>query len=182
MHDDEDDYVEVYEMVGTVAEWDGRRGYILSEDGEHVSIYRSTWTRRPAFTAPLKVGDRIYCWVGAEVSYSLQRIRLIEPMEPDADHIHRLKGIAKRNVARQMGRFRAEIEFCDTFTGTIESYNARKKTGLIRRDDGERLQFDRYRFDSKRHKKIKPGMPVRFQACCFWGIWSVVDIVSIGEP
>jgi hypothetical protein len=180
--DDEDDYIEVYEMVGTVAEWDGERGYILSEDGERVSISRSTWSRRPAFTVPLKVGDRIHCWVTAEVSYTLKKIRLIEPREPNDDHIHRLKELAKRSVARHMGRFRAEIEFRDTFTGTIESYNARKKTGVIRRDDGERLEFDRYRFDSKRHKKIKPGMPVRFHASCLWGTWSVVDIVSIGEP
>jgi hypothetical protein len=72
--DDEDDYVEVYEMVGTVAEWDGERGYMLSEDGERVSISRSTWTRRPAFTVPLRVGDRIHCWVTAEISWTVVRV------------------------------------------------------------------------------------------------------------
>lgn len=181
--DDEDERVEVYELVGTLAEWDGERGYILSEDGERVSIYRSTWTRRPAFTVPLKVGDRIHCWVRAEVSYSLERIRLIEPMEPDTDHIRRLKQLAKTIAARQHGRLMAEVQFPETFSGTVETFNARKKTGVIRRDDGERLHFDRACLPgSTRKKKIELGMPVRFQACCYDGSWSLMRILSLGDP
>jgi hypothetical protein len=181
--DDEDDYTEVYEMVATLAEWDGERGYMLSEQGERVSIYKNTWTRRPVFTVPLKVGDRIHCWVRAEVSYRLQRIRLIEPTEPDTDHLRRLKELAKKIAARRHGRLTAEVQFPETFSGTVETFNTRRKTGYIRRDDDERLHFDRACLPgSTRKTKIEPGMPVRFQACCFDGTWSVMRILSLGEP
>jgi cold shock CspA family protein len=178
---DEDDDVEVYEMVATVAAWDGQRGYMLSEDGEHVSISRGTWAR-PAFTVPLKIGDRIHCWVRAEVRYTLEKIRIIEPLEPSADQLRRLRELAKKEVARREGRFRAELRFPDTFTGTIESYNARKKKGYIRRDDGERMLFDRRCWSAKAAKTIKPGKPVRFQACRLSGTWVVINVLSIGEP
>ncbi len=180
MDDDENDYVEVYEMVGTVAEWDGERGYILSENGERVSLYKNTWSG-PAFTVPLKVGDRIHCWVTAEISFSIEKIRLIEPREPDPDHIRRLKELGKKIAARHKGRLMAAVEFTETFGGTVESFNARKKTGVIRRDDGERLRFDRACLGPRRHKRIKPGMAVRFQACHFDDTWSVLRIVSVGE-
>jgi hypothetical protein len=60
--------------------------------------------------------------------------------------------------------------------------DARNKNGVILRDDGKRLSFDRACLDSRRRTKIASGMAVRFQACCFDDTWSVLKIVSIGSP
>ncbi|MCZ7594275.1 MAG: hypothetical protein M5U16_04665 [Hyphomicrobium sp.] len=178
---DEEDAVKVYEMVGTVAEWDGHSGYMLSEEGERVSLSNRCWGR-PAFTVALKVGDRIHCWVTAETTFTLKKIRLIEPREPDADHIGRLKARGRKIVARQSGRLLAQVQFPETLAGTIESFNRRTKRGVIRRDNGEQLQFDRGCLGPVRNTKIELGMPVCFHACRFEETWSVLDIVSLGTP
>lgn len=181
MEDDEDDYVDVYEMACVVAEWDGERGYMLSEDGERISLSRRKLARQ-GVTVPLKVGDRIHCWVTAETTFSLEKIRVIEPKEPDTDHIRWLKELGKKIVARHHGRLMAEVQFTDTFNRTIESHNKRKKSGVIRRDDGERLKFERVCLGWRHREKIEPGMLVRFEAWRFDDTWSVLRIISLSTP
>lgn len=178
---DDDDYVEVYEMAGTVIEWDGHGGYLLSDDGDRVLLTRWMLSRQ-GVTVPLKVGDRLHCWVREEITYRLEKIRVIEPMEPDADRIRELKERGKAIAARQRGRLWADGQFCETFAGTIESYSARKKKGVIRRDDGECMSFDGVSLTGLRCTRIKPGMPIRFQAFRFLGRWAVVRVLSLDNP
>ncbi len=67
---DDDDYIEVYEMAGTVIEWDGHGGYLLSDEGDRV-LLTSWMLSRQGVTVPLKAGDRLHCWVREEISYRL---------------------------------------------------------------------------------------------------------------
>ncbi|KAB2937993.1 MAG: hypothetical protein K8F92_15520 [Hyphomicrobium sp.] len=85
-------------------------------------------------------------------------------------------------MARQSGQLLAEVQFPETLTGTIESFNRRAKRGVIRRENGEQLQFDRGCLGPVCNTKIEPGMPVYFHACRFEEMWSVLDIVSLGTP
>ena len=176
-NDDEEDRVELYEMACTVAEWDGKRGYMLSDDGARVALNAMTFGLR-RITHPLKVGDRVHCYVRAEVSYSLNKIRLVVPHEADVKHIQRLKALGKRVCARETGSLMAELEFREVFAGTIETYNSRKKSGVIRRDDGEQIGFDANTLGLRALKPVKQGMRVRFEACCIEGSWQIVRMIS----
>lgn len=44
------------------------------------------------------------------------------------------------------------------------------------------MLFDRGCLGALHRKKIKPGMPVRFQASCLWDTRAVVRVLSLGEP
>jgi cold shock CspA family protein len=173
---DAEDRVALYAMVCTVAEWDGARGYMLSDDGDRVGLRAMTFGLRQ-ITHPLKVGDRVHCYVRAEVSYSLSRIRLVVPQEAPPEHIERLKALGKGVRAREAGRLTAEVEFREVFAGTIETYNSRKKSGVIRRDDGEPVGFDAYTLGLHRLKPVKRGMRVRFEACYLEGSWQIVRLL-----
>lgn len=104
------------------------------------------------------------------------------PQEPDAKELARLKALGKSIATRRRGKLYAEIDFADTYTGTVESFNRRKKSGFIRRDDGEQVLLDQGCSGLSRYKNIEPGTPVRFQACRFGGTWSVLRILSLGDP
>jgi hypothetical protein len=175
-NDDEADRVELYEMVCTVAEWDGQRGYMLSDDGAKVALHATTFGLR-RITHPLKVGDRVHCYVRAEVSYSLSKIRLVVPQQADVKQIQRLKALGKRVRARESGQLMAEVAFKEVFAGTIDTYNSRKKSGVIRRDDGEQIGFDGHTWGLRQLKPVKQGMRVRFEACCLEGSWQILRIL-----
>ncbi|MDP1591822.1 MAG: hypothetical protein Q8M07_28950 [Prosthecobacter sp.] len=172
----EQDCTELYEMTCTVAEWDGKRGYMLSDDGAKVPLHATIFGLR-TITHPLKVGDRVHCYVRAEVSYSLSKIRLVVPQEADVKHIQRLKALGKRVRARESGSLMAEVEFSEVFAGTIETYNSRKKSGVIRRDDGEEIGFAASTLGLRQLKPVKQGMRVRFEACCLEDSWQIVRII-----
>lgn len=179
-NDDEADRVEVYEMVCTVAEWDGQCGYMLSDDGDRVGLNAMAFGLR-RIAHPLKVGDRVHCYVRAEVSYSLNKIRLVVPQDADVKHIQQLKALGKRVRARETGSLMAEVEFREVFAGTIETYNSRKRSGVIRRDDGEQIGFDASTLGLRGLKPVKQGMRVRFEACCLEGSWQIVRMISPNE-
>lgn len=179
-NDDEADGVEVYEMVCTVAEWDGKRGYMLSDDGDRVALHATAFGLL-RITHPLKVGDRVHCYVRAEVSYSLSKIRLVVPQQADVKQIQRLKALGKRVRAREAGSLMAEVEFREVFAGIIETYNSRNKSGVIRRDDGEQIGFDTHTLGLRGLKPVKQGMRVRFEACCLEGSWQIVRMIPRNE-
>ena len=170
------DCTELYEMTCTVAEWDGTRGYMLSDDGAKVPLQATIFGMR-RITHPLKVGDRVHCSVRAEVSYSLNKIRLVVPHEVDEKQIQRLKALGKRVRAREAGSLTAELEFREVFAGTIETYNWRKKSGVIRRDDGEQIGFDGNTWGLRALKPVRQGTSVQFEAYRLEGSWQIVRMI-----
>ena len=73
-----DDEEELYEMVGTLVEWDGIKGWMVTDDGERIFMSRARDLARGA-KFPYAVGCRIHCLVSAEVTYKVKHVRLVEP-------------------------------------------------------------------------------------------------------
>lgn len=129
MDDDESD--ELYEMSGTLAEWNGKTGTILTDCGERVPLLRMMLHLR-GFKAPVKVGDRIHFHASEHVTvdYSLSRIRLIEPRHPDADELAQLQ--------TRLHPPPEEVELVGRkMQGVVESFDADKGYGRVRTSDGE---------------------------------------------
>jgi hypothetical protein len=172
-----DESPELFEMVGTLTEWDGHRGYMLSDAGDRFQLSNLRDAIR-GVSFPYSVGCRIHCVVSAEVVYTVRDVRFVVPQKPDAN-LDRVKALAKENFARAHGPVRAQLEFPETYTGTMESVDRRKKKGVVRRDDGELMPFYRDDVDVKKGQKITPGMHVRFHALHAGDRWTVTRILSL---
>jgi hypothetical protein len=79
--DAQDNEPALYEMVGTLVEWnaDLHHGYVISDDGVRVSVMNL----RRSF--PFAVGCRVHCLVSAEVQYRVQEIRFVVPQTVDPE-------------------------------------------------------------------------------------------------
>ena len=130
---DTDNGDELFEMSGTIVEWDGRRGYVLTDCGERITLLRFL-LKSLGFAGPVKVGDRIHFSASehVKVTYHIGHIRLIDPREPDAAELRRLKAEHQRRVNIDAGGLALR-----TLEGVIESYDANKGYGFIRSSEGE---------------------------------------------
>lgn len=73
--DSDDDGAQLYEMMGTLTEWDGTSGCVISDCGERLVIHRLA-LKVFGFEQPIEVGDRISFLASkrAQISYSLRDI------------------------------------------------------------------------------------------------------------
>ena len=151
-----------------------------TDNGDRVPTTEfSAPVRSKAF--PLAAGCRIHCLVTAVVSYSLNEIRLVVPQKENPEKIADLKARAKALRSKERGRVLAEMEFPETFTGVIESFDRREKTGVIRRTDGAKVLLLSTSRWIRKHQRVTPGMPVRFEAVKLSGEWVVHGKLSFDD-
>ena len=167
------------EMVGTVSEWNGTSGCILTDTGERVPFNHFT-LRALGFEQPLKVGDRIHFWASEsiKITYSLEEIRKIVPQEPDHAALKRLRDL-NRALSKQQNP-NTELHEGREFTGTVDSFDPKKGYGYIRCDGGETVLLHVTCLRASGYRNVTPGSPVHFQALERPKGWMAFRIHSLG--
>lgn len=174
-----DDDRELYEMHGTVADWDGWRGDILTECGERLYLSRLTLSLLGCEQEP-KVGDRIRLLASRRVTvtYHIEAVESIIAEVPDREAIARL-----RSLHRSRTRQRDSNEFAsERLTGTVESYDSSKGYGFIRADTGQQVLLHVTCLRASGYRMAVPGSSVSFDALERPNGWQAFRIHSLEPP
>lgn len=156
------------EMQGTVAQWDGRDGYILTDDGERVWISQLLLYVHGNDETP-KIGDRITFLASkrVEISYHLEEILAYRSAKPKKAELRRLHELNRTVELDRDPREREKISllYAEDFTGTLESFDAKKGYGVIRCDSGpERVKIHASSLRATGYRSIEPGSTLSFSA------------------
>jgi cold shock CspA family protein len=174
------------EMHGTVAQWDGRFGYILTDDGERVSISQSLLIANGHDETP-KVGDRITFLASkrVEISYHLEEIHAYRVAKADKANLRRLHELNRTIALRRNPREREMIDlhYAEDFTGTLESFNATTGTGIIRCATGpERISVHICSLRAAGFKTAELGSTLSFNAVEQSDGWRVFRVHWLEPP
>lgn len=156
------------EMHGTVAQWDGRDGYILTDDGERVWISRLLFLTHGSDERP-KVGDRVTFLASkrVEITYQLEEIHAYRPAKRNKAELRRLHELNRTVQLQRDPREREKIDrlYAEDFTGTLESFDAKKGYGVIRCATGpERIIIHVSSLRAAGYRSAEPGSTLSFNA------------------
>jgi cold shock CspA family protein len=174
---------EDYEATGTVAAWNGKSGYLLTDCGERIPLT----TKRLhgyGFTGPIRVGDRIHVWLSKRaktlISVDITRINMVVPSEPDTQ---KLRQLAARNQELMERRDpNAPSATVDEFSGIVESFDDKKGYGYIRADDGTRIFVHQLALSASGYTACERHMRIRCEALDRSGNgWHAFRILSLEQ-
>lgn len=163
-------------MSGTIVEWNGTFGHVLTDCGERVAFMRFLLTSL-GFKAPVKVGDRMHFDASEDirVMYHIERIRLIEPREPDAAELRRLRAQHEGRLDRDAGGL-----ILRTMEGVIDWYDADKGYGFIRSSEGDQVLLHLTCLRACGYRDApRPGAAVEFEAMQRSKGWQAFRLLSL---
>jgi cold shock CspA family protein len=175
---------EDYETTATVATWNGRSGYLLTDCGERIPLH-SAKLHAYGFKGPIKVGDRVYLWVSKRaktvISVGIKRINMVVPAEPDPQKLERLAA-RNREIMERRNPDGGTSATVDEFTGIIESFDDVKGYGYIRADDGTRIFFHQLALRASGYSVCERRMRIRCEALDRSGNgWHAFRILSLEQ-
>ena len=152
-----------YEFRGFISEWDGTKGQILTETGEHVFVSRFMLKELGVFHSP-EVGDRIHFWAEKDDTntYKLREVRMIATLESGERGLTRLKNF--HSAFHQPQERVEERPFIEVLTGTVRCFSHRMGFGLIQLDDGSPVSLHITCLRASGHQSVAVGSVVRFEA------------------
>ena len=171
-----------FEMVGTVVEWDGTHGQIITTSGERVALHRLL-LKLLKLDQPIKVGDQIRFWATKRVriTYEFADIGQITPKEPDATAIEQLRELNRR-VEKERGDDDLPELPTKELTGIVDSYDTSKGYGFVACDGGERVMLNVTCLRASGYTTASFGSRIRFEAIEFSKGLLAFRILSLEPP
>lgn len=169
-----------HEMIGTVTEWDGTTGHIISSSGERIAIYRFL-LKLLGVKDPLKVGDCVRFRARVRISHELREICAIVPQEPDPAALKRLRDLNRALEKQRYGDDEPELPV-EELAGVIHSFDAEKGYGFIHCEDAGLVMLHVTCLRASGYRSAHPGSAVRFEAIERDKGWMAYRILSLDEP
>lgn len=175
-----DDGRGLYEMVGTITQWNGTSGDLITDSGERVVLHRFL-LKMIGRDEPLKVGDRVQFWATKSVTYEVRDIGAIVPEEPNAKALKRLRTL-HRAMEKQYNRDDEPDLLVEELAGAIVSFDPQKGYGFIRCDGGELVLLHVTCLRASGYKSAAAGAPVQIEAVERDKGWMAYRILYLGQP
>lgn len=170
-----------YEFLGFIAEWDGTKGEILTETGEHVFVSRFMLKELGIFHSPTR-GDRIHFWAEKHDAntYKLREVRMIATPESGERALTRLKNFhaAFHKPQEQVD----ERTYVEVVTGTVSCFSQKMGFGFIQLDDGSPVRLHITCLRASGHQTVAVGSVVRFEVLHRPGGSQAFRILSLTPP
>lgn len=177
-----DDGRGLYQMIGTVTQWDGTSGCIITNSGERVAIHRFL-LRVLGLQQPLKIGDQVHFWASKRVriSYELREIGGVVPEEPNPSALKRLRDLNRSLERQRNGDDELDLPV-EELTGVVESFDPEKGHGFIRCEDGKLIMLHITCLRANGYRSAEPGSSVRFEAIERSKGWLAFRILTLEQP